>query len=603
MTRWILCLVALGLAACGKDNNAGGGADAANTADMGSADVFVPLDWGDAGPGFDVGTLAETLPLELLGSGAQATIALEVSGLQTDDEVGLRLRLANVVQPDSAEVEINGAYVVQLADEGSDFLEPTGGWVEAVVPLNARQLRNGENYFTFRYTGESASVSGYRVVGAELEVGANVTALDEWDDPSSWAPQDPSPEAVERGRRYYQNVSPNGGPVCAECHTTSGADLQYYSYSDRAISAYAQLLGFDEQEATDLTNYIRSLDVGRDGRPWVAPFQPGDDNYGAAGAGMDAIVSDAVVRHVWLGDTLPAKIEWDHAAGLDPYRVPSSLQAPTWNHWLPHQVDFGWFDRLNGMLDAAIGAYDEDPSIDTAHALLAAAVSVGNELEIEGEHEARIDLMRWCAVKLWDWSRTQSFYETHHGFPDDPWGDIGAVGSPAYMTEVGFALFDAAGAADDPEPLTRQALQWWLAQMSADYGRGRSTGSRPLDYHALLTAAQTIVGPNEIAWYYVLGSWEESRGALIDMWGSADGPVRLLPAALPYVPPDLLPLLWRRFVAREAEHAIGGGTFTPEHLSLFQRAWTATCGELDDNTREQLVANTPDALRDSIICP
>lgn len=603
MTRLISVCVALCLVACGKDNNVNGAPNSVDGADMGmDEDMFVPLDWGDTGPGVDFGPLAETLPLELLGPpGTELTIALDVEGLSDDADVELHLRLANLVLPDSAEVEVNGMYVFDLAGADSEFVRPLGGWAEGAIALDRRQLRNGENYFTFRWTGESDEIAGFRVIDVALQVGDQRVAMEAWDDPSAWAPTDSSAEAVERGRRYFQNVPRNGGPVCAECHTTSGADLGYYGYSDTAIIAYAQLRGFDAQEAADIANYIRSLDVGRDGRPWVAPFQPGPQNYGAAGAGVSGIVSDEELRELWLGADVPAAIDWDHARGLDPYRVPSTFQAVSWNRWLPRQIDFGWFDRSNGLLDAAIGAYDEDPTIDTAHQLLDAAVTVGYQLAAEDEQESRVDLMRWTAVKLWDWSRAQSFYESHHGFPDDPWGEFDDVGSPAYMTEVGFALFDAAGAG--VPHAEEEAMRWWLAQLAVDYGRGRSTSlRRPLDYHAVLTAARSIASPNDIAWFYVLGSWEESRGALIDQWGTQDGPVRLLPTALPHVPQDLLAPLWFRFVEMESAHAIAGGTFTTEHLNLFQRAWSATCQDLDDNAREQLVARTPDALRDSLAC-
>lgn len=593
--RWIVFVVSLGLVACGKDNNVNGDSNVGNMADMGSTeDMIVPLDWGDAGPGFDVGPLQETLPLEVLGApGTELTVAVNAEGVGEAEDAGLRLQIAGLTLADAAELEVNFTYTIDL---GEEFVRPLGGWAEAVVPLDPAQLRNGENYFTFRWTGDTEEYTGYRVVMVELEVGSATSALADWDDPSSWAPADPDPEAIERGRRYWQNLSPNGGPVCAECHATSGADLQYYAYSDVAISAYAQLLGYDENEAADLTNYIRSLDVGRDGRPWVAPFQPGPNNYGAAGGGVQDVVSDEEVRAVWLTGE-PASLEWDHAAGIDPYSMPATFQATVWNRWLPRQIDNDWFDRSNGLLDQAIGAYEDDPTIETAHALLDASIAVGFELASDDEHESRINLMRWTAVKLWDWSRQQSFYEDHHGFPDEMWG-IDNVGSPPYMAEVGFALYESG-----LDSANEEAARWWLAQMAADYGRGRSTGlRRPLDYHALLTASQGIAGPNETAWFYVLGSWEESRGELIDFWGTEDGPVRLLPPALPFVPDDLLPLLWFRFVEREADHAIGGGTFTPGHLSLFQRAWSATCDKLDSNTKEQLVARTPDALRESIVC-
>ena len=602
--RLLLVLAAAALlAACGKDGDGNANAGQADVGDMGTEDVFVPLDWGDSGPGFDVGPLQEQiLPIEVLGAGAEATVELRLDDLPAEGDIALELRVHNVSVVGGAELEINGAYNIDLAEDGGPFYRANGETADGVVNLDVRQLRQGTNYFIFRWTADSADVVGFRVVGFALKDADDGTIyqIETWDDPSTWVAPDSSDEAIERGRRYFQNVSPGGGNKCADCHTTSGSDLAYYAYSDEAIIGYAQLLGYDATEASDLTSYIRSLDVGRDGRPWVSPFQPGVDNYGAAGA-PSGPTTDAQQREAWLGTEVPATIEWDHAAGYDPYLTPSTIWTPTWNRWLPRSFSNDWFGRAGNALDSAIGAYEEDPNIDTAHDLLTAAVAVANELSIEGLHAEQVDVMKWVAVKLWDWSRQQSFYEDHHGFPDEPWGMLDDVGSPDYIGEVGFALADAAGAG--LEGAQREAVGFWLAQVATNYGRGRSTGLRPVDYSSLLTNAAGIVGPNEMAWLYVLGSWEESRGALIDLWGSGDGPVRLLPAALPHVPVDLLPLLWRRFVEREADHAIGGGMFTPEHLSLFQRAWEATCADLDDNTREQLVAQTPDALRDSIICP
>src|SRR5690606_27913288 len=105
-----------------------------------------------------------------------------------------------------------------------------------------------------------------------------------------------------------------------------------------------------------------------------------------------------------------------------------------------------------------------------------------------------------------------------------------------YPYEVGFAFFEAAPSGH-PDAMV-QAIEWWVVQMAVDPGRGRSNGNRPLNYKDVLLAAEAHVGPLELGWYYALGSWEESRGAMADSWGTPTGPVRMLEVVLPLLDAD-----------------------------------------------------------------
>ena len=175
-------------------------------------------------------------------------------------------------------------------------------------------------------------------------------------------------------------------------------------------------------------------------------------------------------------------------------------------------------------------------------------------------------------------------------------------GSPAYPYEVGFAFFEAA-IADAPNALA-QAAQWWWLQLAVDPGRGRSNGSRPLDYADVLHALENVATKSELAFVHLLGSWEESRGPMEPLFGSDLGPVRLLETTLTPLDPSERVAVLGRFMKAEARWLDGGGSLTPEHRTLLERAWRSGCAPLTSEQRQTVKAAAPDAVGDLVAtCP
>ncbi|MDC0675928.1 hypothetical protein [Nannocystis radixulma] len=544
------------------------------------------------------------LPLEVLGPAGTERIAevwLDEAQLAAAGSAALVLTLHNVVEPGSAELVVNEGEAVDVSEP---FVHPDGRVSTAEIAIDPGVLVPGVNRLAFRYPRQvvdaGAAVSGYRVLHVALRLGDTTHVLGEPDEsPETWRPLRDDAASIERGRSYFQDVARDGGPTCSRCHTDSGADLQYYAFSDHSIVERAMLHEFSRPEAEDIASYIRSLPVPAEGRPYRPAFQPGTDNHGAAGAGPESILPDdaSFGEHLWGAASLPADLAWDWPETVDTFVQPTSIAAPTFVRWLPRRIDERWFTRRDGEVAVAETALAADPSLEHAQAFMTAAMAVGREILVEeGDHLGRIDLLRYAAVKLWDWSRLNGFDDPDHGMPD---------GSPAFPYEVGFAFFEAADAPGGvPAPMA-QTLSWWWAQLAANPGRGLSTGQRPLDYEDVLTAAEAGgAGPNEIAFLHLYGSWEESRGPVADKWGTEHGPVRLLAVPMRRLDPAGRATILRRFFARQAEFVAGGGVLTQGHHIALSQAWNQGCAELSGAQRDALRAAAPAEVRPDLAgCP
>jgi hypothetical protein len=546
--------------------------------------------------------LAERLPVEVLGPPGTVRgvrLAIAPQAFASGGPFQLRLALHNVVDLDSAELVVNGRGRFDL--EGA-FVRPSGGYAEGEVELAAAMLQPGDNDFVFRYTRQVPDVSGYRVLAIELlQDGERTAGLDDWDDPASWTPVRGDPDTIAAGQRFFQDESRDGGPTCARCHARSGADLEYYALSNESIIARAMFHEFSREDAEAIASYIRTLEVPREGRPYRPPFQPGADNLGAAGAGLGALLADdaAFAQAAFGAPDLPPALDWEWAAGVDAFLVPTTIQLPTWFRWLPRTLDDAWFMMEGGALAAAEESLEADPTLESAHAFMQVAVDLGKQLMIRyGDHRARIELLRFAAVKLWDWSRRQGFYQPHHGFPDDAYGDQGHWGSPPYPYEVGFAFFEAE-IAGQPHALA-QAAEWWWAQIAVDPGRGRSNGSRPLNYADVLLAAEAIATDHEIAFLHLLGSWEESRGPMEQSFGQDIGPVRLLATPLLHLDGAAGATLLVRFMNEEQRWLDGGGLLSGEHRVLLEQAWNTACAGMSPEQQQAVQSAAPAEVADLV---
>jgi hypothetical protein len=543
---------------------------------------------------------AVTLPLEVLGApGKEVALAVKVDAamLSGAEPAAVTLTLHNIVQADSAALVINNGAPIDLSSVDGPFIHPDGRVTTATVPVDRALLIAGNNRFVFRYTrqvvDDGSALSGYRVLNVSISVGdKTLHPAAPWESPQQWRPIRDDAQSLERGRFIFSDVSRDEGPACARCHADSGADLQYYSFSNLSIVERAMFHRFTREEAEDIASYIRSLDVARAGRPYQAPFQPGADNVGAAGASINAVLaSDSAFA--------PAVsfASWDSASAVDTFVLPTAVQAPTWLRWLPRTLDPSWFTRNDAVLAKAEQALASDPSTENARSFMSAAMRVGTDILVTtGDHQARIDVLRFAAVKLWDWSRRRGFGRPDHGLPDD---------GPAYPYEVGFAFFEAASAGKAVPEAMEQTMSWWWAQLAANPGRGMSSGRRPLNYQDVLSAASAAaLGPEHLRFLYLYGSWEESRGELAAVSGTEQGPVRLLDVPLTRLAlPDRLAVM-SRFLQRETQFLNGGGQLTQGHHRTLAQAWNRTCEQFTPDQRATVRAAAPtEVWADLAGCP
>jgi hypothetical protein len=613
-------LLALLLLGCGdvsdSQANSSGGAGGSGNGGASSVGADAPSSGaggeGEAGgrsePDWPAPIAATTLPLEVLGApgvGVEAVLSLTQADLDAalTEKTELSLTLQNILEPDSAQVSLNDGAPIDLGAAAGPWLRRHDGRVAAgSVVLEPRLLRAGENRLLFRYTRQvvdGAAVSGFRVLGAAIAIGARRIALElPAADPNDWQPYDASADALERGRGYFQDESRDGGPSCARCHADSGADLKYYAFSNESIAERAIFHQFSRAEAEDIASYIRSLAVVAAGRAYDSPFQPGVGNHGAAGAGYGAVLGDdaAFAASAFGSKALPTELRWDWAAEADPFLAPASVATPTWLRWLPRELDPSWFERDDGLLGAAEQRLAEAPTLENAQTFMSAALTVGKELVAEsGDYPGKIEVLRFAAVKLWDWSRKNGFDAADHGVPD---------GSPAYPYEVGFAFFEAAqsgavaGAA-------LQTMQWWWVQLATNPGRGLSTGKRPLNFQDVLSAAESAaLGSSQIAFLHLYGSWEESRGALSTQWHSAEGPVRLLLVPMRDLPAADRVAVMRRFLQQERAYLDNGGVLDKSHHQKLSEAWSRGCAALSAAQRLSLRDEAPaQVVSDLAACP
>lgn len=568
-----LLLVCSSLAACGSSTQPTDAAVATDTEEAaGDAPTLDASRDGEDARG-DAGLAEAVMPLEVLGpAGSEASLVVTIppGGSRT-----LAITLHNVVDLASAFVEVAGERV-DLAAAGAH--EPFGGVGIARWALPA--ALSGATTLRFVYAREVRDVSGFRVleVAIEHEAGTRVVLTGALEDPSRW-PRETDATSIERGRRYFVEETRDGGPTCGTCHADDGADLAYFAFTSRSIVSRAEHHLFTADESRDIARYLRSLEVPAVGRVYDPPFQPGPGNAAARGAGHGAIVSSLDAS---LASIVPSggELAWDAAAGLDTFHVPAFAAVPSWFRWLPRRFDRSWLTRDGGRLGDAERLLRERGSLEDAVAFQAAAMTVGRSVLVrDGDHEGRVEILRFAAVKLWDWQRRHGGFDgPDHGFPDH---------GPAFPYEVGFAFFEAAQG-DALPGAWEQTASWWIAQLAVNEGRGLSTGERPLNYRDVLLALENAgADASTLAIVHLLGSFEEDR-SLPARFGTADGVVRLLAVPLRHVDATLAARLLRRFLLRARAHEEAGGAFDASFLTLLGDAWSSSCASLDADTRTSL---------------
>ena len=338
------------------------------------------------------------MPIEVIGKeGTSVSRELYLSPSQAEQGVLLWLQVNNLGYQDKASIQINDGKWISLNHETVQLEKQEaarGGMVHGgfntirfSLPLD-EPLLSGDNQIRFRFNHSDGVSIGYRVIGFNiLDNNGNKilpSSRFQMEDPAEWVPPYSDPQMIEEGERLWKNGNlissyletegnwyaypiPPKEPIrakCADCHTQDGRDLEIFSYSNHSIIERSKFHGLSEEDGKLIASYIRSLSteqggVGRYGRPWNPPYQPGPQiasrppEEWAAGAGLEAVLDeDKDMLLGMFGKT--SKITksdvneyFDSDKMWDTSLQPLAIQLPDWKHWLPliHPKDA--FSRSN----------------------------------------------------------------------------------------------------------------------------------------------------------------------------------------------------------------------------------------------------------------
>jgi len=331
------------------------------------------------------------LPVEVLG--AEGTISereFTLTSTQVAASSLLWLQVNNLGYQNKASIKINNEDWVDLNHNSTKIQSPErerggmvhGGHNTIRFTLSVTGLINGLNKISFRFNMSDAISNGYRVVKFNLLDIGNNKILDESyfeeEDPMSWIGPYTDAASIEAGKDLWYNADlissyfdPGqdgfwygynlGGakPInakCASCHTQDGRDLEIFSYSNESIIERSKFHMLTEEEGKLIASYIRSLseskdNVGRYGRPWNPPYQPGPElanksiEEWAAGAGLDAVLEadKDMLPYMFPGGVSEESVydRFDSEKMVDRTLLPVAIQFPDWKHWLPmvHPMD------------------------------------------------------------------------------------------------------------------------------------------------------------------------------------------------------------------------------------------------------------------------
>lgn len=334
---------------------------------------------------------AIALPVEVLG--AEGTIAQRTFDLEASEASAvayLWMQVNNLSYQDKGSVRVNEGAWIDLNHDTVEMHGPErarggmvhGGYSTIRFRLPLEGFVAGENRVEFRFNRSDGISMGFRVVRFQLLDAAGADILPTYrfyhDDPTGWEPPLSDEASIAEGEElwrsaglwshylepgrtgsWYAATIPEARPIraaCADCHTQDGRDLEIFAYSNESIIERARFHQLSEEEGQKIASYIRSLsarhdDVGRWGRPWNPPYQPGSRvadrpvQEWAAGAGLEAVLEE---DRDMLGAMFPDGVSeeavaayFDSGAMEDHTTLPIAVQLPDWKHWLPlvHPMD------------------------------------------------------------------------------------------------------------------------------------------------------------------------------------------------------------------------------------------------------------------------
>jgi len=325
------------------------------------------------------------LPVEVLGAeGTMATLRFDLASDAAPLATSLWLQVNNLSYQNKASVRVNDGAWIDLNHGTVQMPEPErarggmvhGGYSTIRLSLTVNNFRAGENKLSFRFNRSDGISMGFRVVRLQVRDANGGALLPDSHffevDPAKWKPPFADSASIAEGEAlwrtaplwsHYLGEGRTGNwyaatipgrqqirAVCADCHAQDGRDLEIFAYSNESIVLRSTFHGLSEEQGKKIASYIRSLSakhptVGRYGRPWNPPYQPGPAvaerpvHEWAAGAGLDAVLErdrdmlPAMFPEGVTADTVAAY--FDSAAMEDHTTLPIAIQLPDWKHWLP----------------------------------------------------------------------------------------------------------------------------------------------------------------------------------------------------------------------------------------------------------------------------
>ncbi len=352
------------------------------------------------------------LPVEVLGEeGKVVTRSIELSSQEATNSQKLWLQVNNLGYDNKASIKINNgtwydlnnASVEMQAQEKARGGMVHGGFNTIRFSIPATGIRSGSNTISFRFNTSDAISNGYRVVRFNLLDGGDNKILDSSrfieDDPEEWDAPFTDANSIAEGRDLWYNAPlksnylPAGRkgfwygyelnssePInakCTSCHTQDGRDLELFSYSNKSIIERAKFHQLTELEGEKIASYIRSLsteydNVGRYGRPWNPPYQPGPalENIPiekwAAGAGLDAVLDEDkdMLPYMFPNGVNQEEVykRFDSEKTNDRTLIPLAIQFPDWKHWLPMVHPMDAYNKNNYYLNPNTGPNNPNKS-------------------------------------------------------------------------------------------------------------------------------------------------------------------------------------------------------------------------------------------------
>jgi hypothetical protein len=331
------------------------------------------------------------LPIEVLGAeGVVVSRSFTIDQQMLDAAKSIWFMINNLSYENKASIKINGGSWLSLNHVTVQMQKQEklrggmthGGFNTVRLTIPKTGLVAGANTIEFRFNKSDGISIGYRVVRMNL-LGANGVRLlpntmFEDDNPNDWLPPYSDQASINKGKDLWNNAvlwnhylpaGQNGSwygqklpatrlikAKCGYCHTQDGRDLEMFSYSNYSIIERVKFHKLSEEEGKQIASYIRSLsatkpNVGRYGRPWNPPYQPGSSiknkpiHQWAAGAGIDAVLAEDKDMAPYLfpngitKETVKAAFDSDKMD--DRTILPLAIQFPDWKHWLPmiHPID------------------------------------------------------------------------------------------------------------------------------------------------------------------------------------------------------------------------------------------------------------------------